>query len=83
MIDWKSFAILTTIRTVIAAGVTTGLCFLFPPAIPYLIGGNIAALTSKRKWKSKINRNLAVFFIIDRSIKILISIGSHANMRQI
>lgn len=45
MIDWKRFAILTTIRTVIAAGVTTGLCFLFPPAIPYLIGGNVAALT--------------------------------------
>ena len=43
--DWKRFGILTFFKTIITAGVTTGLCFLFPPAIPIIIGVNVGALS--------------------------------------
>ncbi len=38
MIDWKRFAILTFVRAAITAGIATGLCFLFPAAMPWIIG---------------------------------------------
>ena len=49
MINWRRFAILTTIRTVAYSAVAAALCVLFPAATPWIIAGGLGSLAIASK----------------------------------